>query len=113
VFDSFDIDRDGRIDAAELGQALAHYKYASSPNSLVLSRSRTSISLHVGQPILNMLVNKYGESDGRVTHTCHGLMNVSDNRDYGPAESASRPSSSRTDGSGPFHVCMCCCAAGV
>jgi Ca2+-binding EF-hand superfamily protein len=31
MFDSFDIDRDGRIDAAELGQALAHYKYANSP----------------------------------------------------------------------------------
>jgi len=42
MFDSFDIDRDGRIDAAELGQALDHY------------------NLHVGQPILNMLVNKYG-----------------------------------------------------
>jgi len=42
MFDSFDIDRDGRIDAAELGQALAHY------------------NLHVGQPILNMLVKKYG-----------------------------------------------------
>jgi len=42
LFDSFDIDRDGRIDAAELGQALAHY------------------NLHVGQSILDMLVNKYG-----------------------------------------------------
>ena len=80
---------------------------------LVLSRSHTPISLQVGQPILNMLVNKYGESDGRVSHTCHSLMNASDNRDYGPTESTFRPSSSRTDGSGSFRVCMCCCAADV
>jgi len=29
MFDSFDADRDGRIDASELSQALEHYKYAS------------------------------------------------------------------------------------
>ena len=67
MFDSFDIDRDDRMDAAELGQALAHYKYVNSDFS-VLFRSPSSISLHVGQPILNLLVNKYGESDDRVTH---------------------------------------------
>jgi Ca2+-binding EF-hand superfamily protein len=33
MFDSFDIDGDGRIDAADLGRALAHYKYANSPTS--------------------------------------------------------------------------------
>jgi hypothetical protein len=31
MFDSFDGDRDGWIDATELGRALAHYKYANSP----------------------------------------------------------------------------------
>lgn len=31
MFDSFDEDRDGRIDATELGRALAHYQYADSP----------------------------------------------------------------------------------
>jgi Ca2+-binding EF-hand superfamily protein len=33
MFDSFDVDRDGRIDATELGRALAHYQYANSPTS--------------------------------------------------------------------------------
>jgi Ca2+-binding EF-hand superfamily protein len=31
MFDSFDEDRDGRIDATELSRALAHYQYANSP----------------------------------------------------------------------------------
>jgi len=42
MFDSFDADRDGKIDANELGQALAYY------------------NIHVGRPILDMLVKKYG-----------------------------------------------------
>jgi Ca2+-binding EF-hand superfamily protein len=29
MFDSFDRDRDGRIDATELGSALRHYQYAN------------------------------------------------------------------------------------
>jgi hypothetical protein len=32
MFDSFDEDRDERIDAAELGRALKHYKYARISN---------------------------------------------------------------------------------
>ena len=35
MFDSFDEDRDGRIDANELGRALAHYQYAEFSNHLV------------------------------------------------------------------------------
>ena len=31
MFDSFDRDRDGMIDATELSRALAHYQYANSP----------------------------------------------------------------------------------
>jgi len=42
MFTSFDGDRDGKIDASELGRALAHY------------------NLQVGPPILNLLMNKYG-----------------------------------------------------
>ncbi|KAN0119128.1 hypothetical protein V8E52_004575 [Russula decolorans] len=42
MFDSFDADRDGRIDAIELGRALDHYR------------------LHVGRHVLDMLVKKYG-----------------------------------------------------
>jgi hypothetical protein len=30
MFELFDADRDGRIDADELGRALAHYEYAGS-----------------------------------------------------------------------------------
>jgi len=44
MFDSFDIDQDGRIDAAELSQALALY------------------NLRVGPRILDMLMKKYGRS---------------------------------------------------
>ncbi|KAI0273208.1 hypothetical protein BGY98DRAFT_1099461 [Russula aff. rugulosa BPL654] len=42
MFDSFDADRDGRIDAAELGRALEHY------------------NLRVGPLVLDKLVKKYG-----------------------------------------------------
>jgi Ca2+-binding EF-hand superfamily protein len=42
MFDSFDRDRDGRIDATELGSALAHY------------------NIRVGSHVLEMLVRKYG-----------------------------------------------------
>ncbi|KAI0302850.1 hypothetical protein B0F90DRAFT_175797 [Multifurca ochricompacta] len=42
MFDSFDIDRDNRIDGTELGQALAYY------------------DLHVGPSVLDILVKKYG-----------------------------------------------------
>lgn len=42
MFDSFDADRDGRIDAIELGRALDHYR------------------LHVGPHVLDTLVKKYG-----------------------------------------------------
>ena len=31
MFESFDADNDGTIDASELSRALAHYKYGSSP----------------------------------------------------------------------------------
>jgi Ca2+-binding EF-hand superfamily protein len=30
MFDAFDGDREGRIDAGELGRALSYYKYSSS-----------------------------------------------------------------------------------
>ena len=33
MFDSFDADRDGMIDATELGRALEHYKYANLTTS--------------------------------------------------------------------------------
>ncbi|KAI9443910.1 hypothetical protein H4582DRAFT_1044364 [Lactarius indigo] len=41
MFESFDVDRDGKIDADELGRALAHY------------------DLRVGLPVLDILVKKY------------------------------------------------------
>ena len=68
MFDSFDADNDGTIDASELSRALAHYKYSSSPTSS-FSCSRVLLSLHVGAPILNTLVKKYGESNYWITHT--------------------------------------------
>jgi Ca2+-binding EF-hand superfamily protein len=37
MFDSFDGDRDGRIDTAELGLALANYGYARLSNDPVFS----------------------------------------------------------------------------
>jgi Ca2+-binding EF-hand superfamily protein len=43
MFDSFDGDRDGRIDTAELGLALANY------------------GVHVGPDILDIVMKKYGE----------------------------------------------------
>ncbi|KAI0298435.1 hypothetical protein B0F90DRAFT_701476 [Multifurca ochricompacta] len=42
MFDSFDTDRDNRIDGTELGRALAYY------------------DLHVGPSVLDILVKKYG-----------------------------------------------------
>jgi len=42
MFDSFDTDRDGRVDASELGRALGYY------------------NLHVGSTVIDMLVKKYG-----------------------------------------------------
>jgi hypothetical protein len=39
MFDSFDGDRDGRIDATELGRALNHYQYV---HSLTVSCSFTN-----------------------------------------------------------------------
>ncbi|KAI9452385.1 hypothetical protein BJY52DRAFT_1124414 [Lactarius psammicola] len=42
MFDSFDYNQDGIIDAAELASALNHYE------------------LRVGQPVINFLVHKYG-----------------------------------------------------
>ncbi|KAN0135043.1 hypothetical protein V8E53_007161 [Lactarius tabidus] len=44
MFESFDIDRNGKIDADELGRALAHY------------------GLHVGPPVLDLLVKKYAST---------------------------------------------------
>lgn len=47
MFDAFDVDRDGRIDASELSKALDHYKYASpliswfSPTHAFRSRQDT------------------------------------------------------------------------
>jgi len=42
MFDAFDVDGDGRINANELSQALDHYKFP------------------VGQPVIDMLITKYG-----------------------------------------------------
>ena len=42
MFDSFDRDRDGRIDATELGRAFAHYQYANSPTLLSFFTNRCS-----------------------------------------------------------------------
>jgi len=53
MFDSFDADNDGTIDASELSRALAHY------------------NLHVGTPILNTLVKKYGIKRSRNLHPSH------------------------------------------
>jgi len=47
MFDSFDEDKDGRIDANELAGALGYYE------------------LHVGPTVLEMLVNKYGLTPSR------------------------------------------------
>jgi Ca2+-binding EF-hand superfamily protein len=35
MFDSFDTDRNGRIDATELVNALEHYRYARLSNHLI------------------------------------------------------------------------------
>jgi Ca2+-binding EF-hand superfamily protein len=35
MFDSFDLDGNGRIDANELGRALAHYQYAEFSDHFV------------------------------------------------------------------------------
>jgi len=53
MFESFDANNDGTIDANELSGALAHY------------------NLHVGPPILNMLVKKYGITRSRNLHPTH------------------------------------------
>jgi Ca2+-binding EF-hand superfamily protein len=97
MFTSFDGDRDGKIDASELGRALAHYKYASLPTFWFFSLLRSSLSLEVGPPILNLLMNKYGESNGRFTNT-HQSSETSDNRDYPPTKPVSRLSSSLSNG---------------
>jgi hypothetical protein len=68
MFESFDTDDSGTIDANELSRALAHYKYGSS-QIFRFSHSRLLLSLHVGPPILNMLVKKYGESNCWVIYT--------------------------------------------
>jgi Ca2+-binding EF-hand superfamily protein len=47
MFESFDIDRNGKIDADELGRALAHY------------------DLRVGLPVLDKLVQKYASTSPR------------------------------------------------
>jgi len=47
MFESFDIDRNGKIDADELGRALAHY------------------DLRVGLPVLDLLVKKYAAAAPR------------------------------------------------
>jgi len=57
MFDSFDGDRDGRIDATELSRALAHYQ------------------LHVGPHVLDMIVKKYG-SRNRLPASGYGNVQV-------------------------------------
>ena len=72
MFDSFDGDRDGRIDATELGRALEHYKYANLILQPLRIPSLTSalLSLRVGPHVLDKLVRKYGKSRcGSVTPT--------------------------------------------
>ncbi|KAI0250846.1 hypothetical protein BJV78DRAFT_522756 [Lactifluus subvellereus] len=50
IFDSFDTDHDGRIDASELGRALSYY------------------DLHVGPTGIDMLVKKYGTTTPQNRH---------------------------------------------
>jgi len=54
MFESFDIDRNGKINADELGRALAHY------------------DLRVGLPVLDFLVKKYGDPPLRNRGPHHG-----------------------------------------
>ncbi|KAF8495964.1 hypothetical protein F5888DRAFT_1707925 [Russula emetica] len=54
MYDSFDYDRDGSIDASELGSALAYY------------------NLHVGSDILDMTVRKYEIALSRNQHPGYG-----------------------------------------
>ena len=61
MFESFDIDRNGKIDADELGRALAHYEYVAPLNLLPIRLLMLSNSLHVGPRVLDLLIKKYGE----------------------------------------------------
>jgi hypothetical protein len=71
MFESFDVDRNGKIDADELGRALAHYEYVQS---LDFSRSafKWPFSLRVGPTILDLLVKKYGESSPLISRILGG-----------------------------------------
>jgi Ca2+-binding EF-hand superfamily protein len=62
MFDSFDTDRNGKIDAGELGRALAYYQYVGSPTTLCSFTKRRSARLDVPSHILGMVIEKYGES---------------------------------------------------
>ncbi len=62
MFESFDVDRDGKIDADELGRALAHYECVHpliSTDPLLMEA--IPFSFRVGLPVLDILVKKYGE----------------------------------------------------
>ena len=62
MFESFDIDHNGAIDADELGRALAHYEYVNPLISVNLHLMEAILfSLRVGLPVLDLLVKKYGE----------------------------------------------------
>lgn len=61
MFESFDIDRNGKIDADELGRALAHYEYVAPLNLPPIHFLMLSNSLRVGPRVLDLLIKKYGE----------------------------------------------------
>lgn len=61
MFESFDTNGDGRIDATELGRALGNYGYARLPNTPTSSLTSALLSLHVPPNILNRVVKKYSD----------------------------------------------------
>jgi hypothetical protein len=79
MFDSFDSDRDGKIDATELGSALAHFQYAGLSNHPIFF-STNVLSLRVAPHILDMVIKKYGESSSRSSHFPWSHMNPSSHK---------------------------------
>lgn len=75
MFDSFDRDRDGRIDATELGRALAHYQYANSSTLLTSFITSALPRIRVAPHILVMLVKKYGKSGSQSVTSPWSYMN--------------------------------------
>lgn len=61
MFESFDTDRDGRIDATELGSALGHYRYARFPSHPDFFTNGALFSIHVPPHILDRVVKKYSD----------------------------------------------------